>query len=237
MKSKIIILSIAIIVIFAIIVGLNIFNSNKTNEANKIKVNNEENIYESKNINNNTNEIQNNDGKSSQKKILIAVFSKTGENYQVGNVNVGNTMIMAQNIKSIVGGDIFEIVPVNSYPNDYIEATQVAQKEQNENARPEIKNKVENFNNYDIIFIGYPIWWGDMPQILYTFLESYDFSGKTIIPFNTHAGSGNSGTYNTIKSKLPNSNVLDGLAITGVDARKDESKTTIQNWINKLDIF
>lgn len=141
---------------------------------------------------------------------------------------------MARNIADKTNADLFKIEPLTDYPNDYQEATEVAIQEKNSNARPEIKNKISNINEYDTIFIGYPIWWGDMPMILYTFLESYDFSGKTIIPFNTHEGSGDSGTYNTIKSKLSSSNILEGLAIKGSEARQDYSKTTIQNWLNKI---
>lgn len=245
MKGKIIALIVAIIVIIVAVV-INNNNNTKTNNTNLANQENRgtESTIKDNNSNNNNNAVlntntennteENNNTSSNNKKILIAVFSKAGENYSVGNVEVGNTMIMAQNIHSIVGGDLFEIVPVNPYPNAYRECTDVAKKEQNENARPEIKNKVNNFDDYNTIFIGYPNWWGDMPMIVYTFLESYNFNGKTVIPFNTHEGSGSSGTYNTIKSKLSGATVLEGLPIQGTEARKDSSKSTIQNWINKL---
>ena len=168
-------------------------------------------------------------------KTLVVYFSKTGENYNVGTVNVGNTAMMASYIKQYLNADSFEIVPVNKYSDNYKESTEEAKKEQNENARPEIKDKLENLDDYDTILIGYPIWWGDLPMIVYTFLESYDFSGKTIIPFNTHEGSGNAGTYTKIKAKLSNAKVItDGLAITGSKARTDSGKEETINWLKKL---
>ena len=167
-------------------------------------------------------------GIAMSQKILIAYFSRAGENYNVGVVEKGNTELMNENIVEMTGGDLFKIEPTQDYPVSYDEATEIAQEEQRNDARPQIQGNIEDFGEYDTIFIGYPIWYGDMPQIMYTFLESYDFSGKTVIPFNTHEGSGNSGTYNTIKSKLESANVLDGLAIRGSEAREDSSKTTIE---------
>lgn len=168
-------------------------------------------------------------------KILVVYFSKTGENYNVGTVSVGNTALMASYIKEYLNADSFEIVPVNKYSDNYKESTDEAKKEQNENARPEIKNKLENLNEYDTIFIGYPIWWGDLPMIVYTFIENYDLSNKTIIPFNTHEGSGNAGTYNTLKNKLTESNVnTNGLALQGSVARTDEGKNQTIAWLKEL---
>ena len=129
---------------------------------------------------------------NNNKKILIAFFSRADENYNVGTVSVGNTEIMARYIKEYLGdrADGFKIDPVVSYPANYKECTEVATKEKNSNARPEFKNaEVLDLSKYDTILLGYPIWWGDVPMIINTFLEKYNFSGKTIIPFNTHEGS------------------------------------------------
>ena len=168
-------------------------------------------------------------------KILIVYFSRTGENYNVGNVEVGNTAIMASYIKEYLNADSFEIVPVNKYPDSYDECLKVATKEKEEDARPAIESKLDDISKYDTIFIGYPIWWGSIPQIVYTFMEEYDLSGKTIIPFNTHEGSGSAGTYNTIKSKLSKSNVnTNGLALQGKTARTDEGKEKTINWLKEL---
>ena len=143
--------------------------------------------------------------------------------------------MMASYIKEYLNADSFEIVPVKKYPDDYKTSTEIAKKEQNDNARPEIKNTLNNFSDYDTVFIGYPIWWGDLPMIVYTFLENYDFTGKKIIPFNTHEGSGSAGTYNKIKNKLPNSNVFtNGLAIQGKTARTDNGKEQTIKWLKEL---
>ena len=129
----------------------------------------------------------------------------------------------------------FEILPkVDNYPKTYDELTDVAKEEQNQNARPEIASKIENFDSYDTIYLGYPIWWGDLPMICYTFLESYDFSGKTIVPFCTHEGSGNAGTQSKIQSVVKNATVKEVLAITGTDTQKDPDsvKTAVTGWLN-----
>lgn len=232
---------IALIVVIILIVVIGVVYALNNNSSN----NNQENIEETNDITENTlNAEPNNintegvaeESTSENRKILIAYFSRAGENYNVGNVEQGNTELMAENISEITGGDLFKIEPVEPYPESYSEMLEVAQEEERVDARPQINNNIENFDEYDIIFIGYPIWNGDMPKILYTFLESYDFSGKTVIPFNTHEGSGSSGTYNTIESEVDDATVLDGLAIRGSDAREESSKETIQNWINELAI-
>lgn len=171
-------------------------------------------------------------------KILIAFFSRADENYSVGTVDVGNTEIMAGFIKDYIGekADTFKIDPVTPYPADYKKCTEVATKELNENARPEFQNANSlDISKYDTIILGYPIWWGDVPMIINTFLEKYDFSGKTVYLFNTHEGSGNSGTYSSIKNKLSSTNVnTNGLAIRGADARKESSRSTVENWLKGL---
>ncbi len=167
--------------------------------------------------------------------ILVAYFSRTGENYGVGTIEKGNTHIIADMIVEQTGADIFEISTVTPYPDDYDECTDVAKQEQDENARPELTALVENFEDYDVIFLGYPIWWGDMPMAVYTFLESYDWNGKTIIPFSTHAGSGLAGTENDIASACPGAEMLDGLAVSGSVAQnsQDEAKDAVVNWLRE----
>ncbi|MBQ9719790.1 MAG: NAD(P)H-dependent oxidoreductase, partial [Oscillospiraceae bacterium] len=123
------------------------------------------------------------------------------------------------------------------YPTAYNEMLTIATNERQSNARPEIKNKVENFEQYDTIFIGYPIWWGDLPMILHSFMESYDFTGKTVIPFNTHEGSGQAGTQSTITSKLSGATVLRGLAMQGSTAQTlsgDGGNASVKNWLEGL---
>jgi len=171
-------------------------------------------------------------------KILIAYFSRAGENYNVGYIEKGNTQIVAEMIAEQNGGTLFQIKTVTPYPENYKECTDVAQKEKNENARPELVGSVENMADYDVIFLGYPNWWGDMPMAVYTFLESYDFSGKTIVPFCTHEGSGLSNTVKSIGDTCSGATVLDGLAIRGKTAQESQSETkkAVTDWLSKLDI-
>lgn len=173
--------------------------------------------------------------KRSKAKTIVVYFSRSGENYNVGDVSVGNTAMIASYIVDALKADSFEIVPVNSYSNDYEIVAEQAKKEQEEKARPKIKNRLDNLNQYDTIFLGYPIWWGDMPMIVYSFLEQYDLSSKTVIPFNTHEGSGSAGTYETIKNKLNKSKVItDGLTLQGSIAREEEGRSKTLKWLEKL---
>ena len=162
---------------------------------------------------------------SAQGKILIAYFSRTGEEYAVGNITKGNTKIVAEIVAQKIGGELFEIKPVKNYPTDYNECTKIASREKATKARPQLANKIENFADYDVIFLGYPIWWGDAPMAVYTFLESYDFSDKTIIPFCTHGGSGLSSTEQQITLVCPNAKLLQGFEIRGSTAQKNFSET------------
>lgn len=147
---------------------------------------------------------------------------------------LGNTQYMAYVIQETVGADIFRIEPETSYPTDHDKLVDIAREEQSNNARPAIKDTIENFDTYENIFVGYPNWWGDMPMILYSFFDEYDFSGKTIIPFNTHGGSGFSGTISTIKELEPNAEVLDGKSISRNDIQDAEQE--IVDWVNSLDL-
>ena len=124
-----------------------------------------------------------------EKKCLIAYFSRAGNNYVSGsivNLPIGNTEVVAKMVQEIIEGDIFLIDTIKSYPEDYTETTDVAKKELHDNSRPELSSLVENMNSYNVIFLGYPNWWGTMPMPVFTFLEEYDFSGKTIVPFFVH---------------------------------------------------
>ena len=145
---------------------------------------------------------------------------------------LGNTQYMAYVIQETVGADIFRIEPETPYPTDHDTLVDLAKEEQNDNARPKIKDTIENFDTYENIFVGYPNWWGDMPMILYSFFDEYDFSGKTIIPFNTHGGSGFSGTISTIKELEPNANILEGKSISRNDIQDAEQE--IVDWVKSL---
>ncbi len=168
--------------------------------------------------------------------ILVAYFSLAGEQYNVGVIEEGNTAIVAKMIAEKTGADLFEIEPVNAYPSSHSELLTVAQNEQRENARPEIASTVKNMDDYDIVYIGYPNWWGDMPMIVYNFLESYNFDGKTVSPFCTHGGSGLSRTESTIAGICDGATMLDGFAISGETAQNNREKTDseVTNWLEKI---
>jgi flavodoxin len=166
-------------------------------------------------------------------KTLIAYFSRKGANYVNGsivNLQVGNTEAAAKMAQEAVGGDLFEIKTVKTYPADYTETTKVAQTELRQNARPELAAHVENMDEYDTIILGYPNWWGTMPMAVYTFLEEYDFTGKTILPYCTHEGSGLSGSERDIKRLCPTANVEKGLAIHGGSVNSAAGK--IKSWLS-----
>lgn len=157
--------------------------------------------------------------------ILIAYFGvpETGDVDTVANASrvatadgvVGNCEFIAQAIQEAVGGDLFAIETVQEYPGTHEALLDFAYQELREDARPELSGEIDDLNSYDVIFLGYPNWNADLPMPLYTFLESYDFSGKTIIPFVTHGGSGFSRTISTISSLQPNATVVeDGLSIS-----------------------
>lgn len=169
--------------------------------------------------------------------VLIAYFSRAGENYSVGVIEKGNTELLAEIVAEETGGDLFKIEPVKEYPSGYEECIDVATQERNDNARPEIRSQIEDFDSYDVIFVGYPIWWGDMPMIMYTFLESYDFSGKTVIPFNTHDGSGQAGTVASIRKACLDSTVLSGFSVRGSEAQNnsESSRAVVQSWLDSND--
>ena len=162
-------------------------------------------------------------------KSLVIYFSRADENYGVGNITEGNTAILAKMIAQKTGSDIFEIVPEKAYPKSYNECTTVAKDEQRKKARPAYKGDIDT-SAYDTIYIGYPIWWGDLPMVVYTFLEAHDLSGKTIIPFCTHEGSGLSGTDNNIKKLCPDADVAKGLAINGSSCNSAE--TSVKKWLS-----
>ena len=166
----------------------------------------------------------------------MTYFSHTGENYNVGVIEEGNTAKLAKVIAEQTGADLFEIVPVVDYPQSYDECLEVATAEQREGARPEYVGDVENWDQYDTIFIGYPIWWGEIPNIVYTFMENHDFAGKTVIPFNTHEGSGQSHSQRDIENALPDATVLQGLAVRGATAQNDADATAkaVSDWLSGL---
>ncbi len=170
---------------------------------------------------------------ASDSKILVAYFSLAGEQYEVGVIEKGNTEIVAEMIADATGADVFKIESTTEYPATYDGLLDISRKE--ETNPPQIAETVDNMTDYDTIFLGYPIWWGDTPTIIKVFLQSYDFSGKTIVPFCTHGGSGLSGTGRTISNLCPNSTIKDGLAIRGSTAQndRDSAKQSVTKWLKE----
>ncbi len=153
--------------------------------------------------------------------ILIAYFSHSG-----------NTRIIANQIHEGIGGDIFEIMTIDRYPSGYDEVVKQARKELDGGYRPELKTKVENMESYDVVFIGYPNWWGTVPRPIVAFLSEYDFSGKTVVPFCTHGGSGLGKSVMDIAELCPQSTILDGLAIRGGEVKNAQHK--VSEWLREL---
>ena len=169
--------------------------------------------------------------------ILVLYFSRTGEQYDVGVIEKGNTAIVAEIVAEATGADLYEILPADDhYPMTYKELTDVALQEQRDHARPAYAGQLPDFDRYDTIFIGAPVWWGDWPMIMYTVFESTSLPGKTLIPFSTHAGSGLSGFDRSLAAAYPECTVAKGLAIAGTDAQNhpDKVQTSVAAWLDKL---
>ena len=169
------------------------------------------------------------------KKILVAFFSHAGENYAVGHIEQGNTHIVAELISAATGGTLFRIEPATPYPDDYRACTEVAQREKRSKARPALVGDIAA-EEYDVIFLGYPNWWGDLPMCVYTFLEQHDWQGKVVIPFCTHEGSGLSDTENRLRAACRGALVLNGLAVRGSAAQNEREKARKQvlEWLKQL---
>ena len=169
------------------------------------------------------------------KKILIAYFSRRGKNYMDGKVvtlEVGNTEVLAHKIQQLMGGDLFEIRTLQEYPEEYIDTTRVARNELRTNARPELAEYVKNMEDYDVVYLGYPNWWGTFPMAVCTFLESADFSDKTIIPFCTHEGSGIGYSEQDLQKLCPGAILITGIAIRG--GRVATADKQLEEWLGKM---
>lgn len=217
-----IIIVVLLVVAFGVSTYLLLNKDTKKENANTNSTSNEtSSINEASNNENNSN-VENNDNNTTSKgKVLVVYFSVPETNdpnkkmtaeeensaIVVDGKVLGNTQYVAQLISEYTGADIYRIEPRTPYPTNHEELVALAKDEQNKNVRPEIKSRIVDFDDYDIVYVGYPIWWSDMPQILYTFFELYDFNGKTVIPFSTHGGSGLAGTVTKIKEKLSGATV------------------------------
>lgn len=163
---------------------------------------------------------------------LIAFFSRAGENYMNGtlqNLDIGNTEVAAGMLRQATGADLFKIDPVVPYAADYSTCIDEAKQDQKRDARPELAAYLPDLDGYDTVYLGYPNYWGTMPMAVFTFLERYDFTGKTIRPFCTHEGSGMGGSEGDIKRLCPTAKVEKGLALVGCRVRN--AQDAITEWI------
>ena len=171
------------------------------------------------------------------RKIAIVYFSRKGQNYWDGSIRElqkGNTEIAAEAIQKAVGGDLFEVEPVKIYASDYTACTVEAKEELRKKERVAVKAFKDDLNHYDILFVGYPNWWGTMPMVLWTFLEHYDLSGKKIAPFCTNGGSGLGGSEQDIRKLCPGAEITPGLSVRGCDV--NESYQKITDWARRTSV-
>ena len=165
-------------------------------------------------------------------KAIVIFFSHAGENYSVGNIKVGNTKIVADYISEITGADQFEVVAVKSYDMPYNKLIEVAKKEQQAGEKPAFKGKIDNLADYDIVFVGTPIWWGTFPQVMFTFFDKYDLNGKKVYPFSTHEGSGLGSIVRDLRRIYPKADIQKGFSIYGHDVRTGKDKVT--KWLSGI---
>lgn len=165
---------------------------------------------------------------------LIVYFSRRGENYvsgQLKKLSVGNTEAAAGMIQQLTQAELFRLEPVQAYSDGYNDCIAEAQADQRRNARPELKRYPESLEGYDTIYLGYPNYWGTMPMCVFTFLEHFDFTGKTILPFCTHEGSGMGRSEADIKRLCPGATVKKGLALHGGSVQS--AGADIDKWLKK----
>jgi len=184
------------------------------------------------NANQQSTDNKNENSMDKQGKTLVVFFSHAGENYNVGNIKVGNTKIVADYISEMTGADQFEIVADKDYDMPYMQLIEVAKQEANAGELPAMVGKLENVEQYDTVFIGGPVWWGTYPQVMFTFFRDYDLNGKTIIPFTTHEGSGLASCVEDVRAAYPDADVKPGFAIYGHDVRSGRAK--VEKWLKGL---
>ena len=165
---------------------------------------------------------------------LVIYFSRSGENYFGGvlkNIEKGNTEVIAEYIQEFTGADLFKVEPAVEYPADYMECIDVAKKEQQNDARPAIKQSLKDISDYDTIYIGFPNWWGTLPMPMFTQLESLDFEGKTVKAFVTHEGSGFGTSKKDIAKLCSGAEIKEGLSVPGAEVY--DVKDTVKAWIDE----
>lgn len=166
---------------------------------------------------------------------LIVYFSRAGENYVNGTIEtlaVGNTEVVAKRLQSMTGADLFCLEPAVPYSDNYNDCIQQAQEDQRADARPALKALPDGLDQYDTIYLGYPNYWGTMPMHVFTFLDAFDFSGKTICPFCTHEGSGLGRSEADLRRLAPKATLQKGLAIHGSAVCREER--VLDQWLRTI---
>ena len=165
---------------------------------------------------------------------LVIYFSRSGENYfggELKNIEKGNTEVIAEYIEELDGADLFKVEPAVEYPEDYMKCTELAKKELEKDARPEIKETMEDIAKYGTIYIGFPNWWGTLPMPMFTQLEQLDFAGKVVKPFVTHEGSGFGSALKDLNKLCQGAEIKKGLSIPG--SQVYDVKDTVRAWIDE----
>ena len=167
-------------------------------------------------------------------KSLVVFFSHAGDNYAVGNIEVGNTKIVADYISEIAGADQFEIVTHKYDGMAYTPLINLAKEETRKGELPPYEGDIEDLSQYDTVFIGGPVWWGTYPQVMFTFFKKHanDLKGKTVIPFTTHEGSGLANCVEDVREAFPGASVQQGFSIYGHDVRSGKNK--VEKWLKGL---
>lgn len=163
---------------------------------------------------------------------IVIFFSHAGDNYSVGNIEVGNTKIVADYISEITGADLYEIVTHKYDGMAYMPLIDLAKKEAADGELPPYEGAAPDLTKYDTVFIGGPVWWGTYPQVMFTLFRDIDLSGKTVIPFTTHEGSGLANCVSDVKKAFPKATVTKGFSIYGHEVRTGKAK--VEKWLKSL---
>ena len=166
-------------------------------------------------------------------KSLIIYFSRAFENYGVGNLTKGNTEVIAEEIAKLTNADLFKCEPVVEYSHNYSKCCDEAKAYQNQDARPKLKNYLEDISKYDVVYIGGPVYWSEYPYEIYSQLDKLDFTRKIIKPFTTHEGSGLGDCVDVLRKKCAGAIVKKGLAIRGSEVNSNLTLEKIKKWINE----
>ena len=196
------------------VTGCNAQKNNETTTHNRAS-------QESNNQNNNT-----------MSKSIVIFFSHAGDNYSVGNIKVGNTKIVADYISEFTGADQFEIVTHKYDGMAYTPLINLAKEEANKGELPPYEGQLPDLSQYDVVFIGGPVWWGTYPQVMFTAFRDMNLDGKTVIPFTTHEGSGLASCVSDVKRAFPKANVEKGFSIYGHEVRGGKAK--VEKWLKGL---